>query len=358
MHLNDLTVYEYLKTRVNPCKLTVQQDETVIRCPYCGDSVKSTMSAHLYIKNTAPFPYYCQKCTSAGVVDGKFLAVLEAYDSQVDKYLRSAQYEYQANLGKRYGTSLSTYVKKKSLDILPHQYGAAELQKLAYLNHRLGIDLTEEDLTTFSIVLNVKDFMATNGLDVQKLNYKQREMLPLLDESYVMFLMSDHQMINARHMNPDSKANKFYKLRFFNNLLNSEKPSYYAIQCPLDLGSEVFEVHLAEGIFDILSVYLHIHKRPQARNHIFIANNGKGYLAVLNHLQKLGILNCNIHIYSDTDVTVAHLTKVLKRSLLARFNGVQVYYNVYQATDDVVIKDFGVRPEYIQCSAPISIDFT
>lgn len=45
-----MTVYNHLAKTVTPLYLTVRKDETNLRCPICGDSTKSTKSAHMYIQ--------------------------------------------------------------------------------------------------------------------------------------------------------------------------------------------------------------------------------------------------------------------------------------------------------------------
>ena len=94
----DLTLYNHLKGKVKVIYMTVREDETQLRCPFCGDSAKSDFSAHLYIKNQPPFPYYCQRCTASGVVNADFLMKIDQYDVELNKYLNLAQDEYNKKL--------------------------------------------------------------------------------------------------------------------------------------------------------------------------------------------------------------------------------------------------------------------
>lgn len=357
----DLTVYSYLKSKLEVVYSTVRDDETQIRCPFCGDSQKSLYSAHLYIKNRSPFPYYCQRCTATGVVNAEFLMKIDQYDVDLNKYLNVAQEEYNRNLIFKFGTSASLF-SNKNLIMTPNQYTDVELSKIEYIENRIGVPnliTTKEDLKKFNIVLNLTDFLTNNNFDLNSYEPFQRSKVNDLDKGYAMFLLNDKIMVNARNIDPrvtDSKQ-KFYKFRIINDdTIQSRR--FYNINLPIDITNRVFNIHMTEGIFDILSIYNNgiVDTTNEDNNNIFVANNGKGYLFVLNHLQSLGILNCNINIYSDSDVSVANLKSRLYRSTIAKFNGINVFYNDYHKQDKN-IKDFGVHRDKIILSKPTPVQF-
>ena len=163
----DFIIYDYLKNNVKLCNLTTDKSETVIRCPYCGDS-NNLNHAHLYINNQPPFKYYCQKCSTSGIIDSKFLRELNLYDPELIQYTNNSKNEYIKNLNKKYGNNFKT-IFKKEFDLLPNQYTKLELNKLKYFNDRLGINVDNEELLKkYKIILNLKDFFDNNNLTMNK----------------------------------------------------------------------------------------------------------------------------------------------------------------------------------------------
>ena len=357
-NLNDLTLYNYLRDNLKVVYLTVRNDETRIRCPHCGDSVKSSTSAHCYIKNSSPFPYYCQRCSSTGVVNGEFLNLLNVFEADIGKYLKNSFTKYTETLNRKYGSSLMRYKNKNTkLKILPNQYTEREMKKVRYIESRFGFSLNEELVEKFNIILNIEDFLTNNGIDISKYDEKRKFMLPILNENYCMFLLNDKGMINCRNMNDNvDKKRKFYKFRIFEDIMNEDSRRFFSISNEIDLSNRLFNVHIAEGIFDIVSVYHNVNKDFEDDSTLYIANNGKGYLFVLEYLKKMGMLNCNINIYSDSDVSINELKKKLRYSILAQMNGFKVYYNRYNEIDKSV-KDFGVQGDKIILSEPIEVNY-
>lgn len=158
-------------------------------------------------------------------------------------------------------------------------------------------------------------------------------------------------------MSPTHKKEKFYKFRTISDDTMTGR-RFYNINEPLDLYNREFNIHMTEGIFDLLSLYIHgfIDNKNEKLNNIYIANNGKGYLSALNYIQSLGVLNCNINIYSDNDVKIREIKNRLRNNVIAKFNGLNIYYNDYHKKDKE-IKDFGVTKDKIILSSPIPVNF-
>jgi hypothetical protein len=62
----------------------------------------------------------------------------------------------------------------------------------------------------------------------------------------------------------------------------------------------------------------------------------------------IGILNCNINIFSDKDVEKKKFEYMCKRNTLCKFNGVNLYYNT-------IGKDYGVFKDEIKLSKVIEL---
>lgn len=345
----DMTLFESIKDKVYPIYLTVSKDEISIRCPFCGDSSKSEMSAHLYIKNSSPFPFFCQKCAATGFVDDKFLMKINGYDNTISAYIHDTYNDYLSGLNKKYGNSFTAFRKVREPEVLPNQIGDLEQRKLDYLENRLG-KLSMDDIKDFRIILNLTDFYMNNELPMDGLTNWKANKLNELNENYVMFLLYDKNMISCRHMDPKTKEEKFYKLRIFEDT-DEQSKRFFSIRNDVDLSNPIFDIHIAEGIFDICSVYINLKNRYSDSSTLYMANNGKGYLFVFDYLQSIGILNANIHIYSDNDVTIKDLKKRLRNSMLLNFNGAEVIYNIYGGD----VKDFGVTADKIKESSPITL---
>lgn len=338
----DFIIYDYLKNNIKLCNLTTDKSETVIRCPYCGDS-NNLNHAHLYINNQPPFKYYCQKCSTSGIIDSKFLRELNLYDPELIQYTNNSKNEYIKNLNKKYGNNFKT-IFKKEFDLLPNQYTKLELNKLKYFNTRLGINVDNEELLKkYKIILNLKDFFDNNNLTMNKY-YKDN--LNKLNNYYIGFLLNDNNMICFRNITDLNIERYINKKIYSENLFQSRK--FYTIGNNIDLSNSIFNIYLTEGIFDIIGVYNHIYNCKENSNDLFISCNGKSYNFVLKYLESLSILNCEINIYSDKDVSINKLKQLTNHNRLIKFNGANVYYNTLE-------KDYGIPKDRIVLSNKIEI---
>lgn len=341
----DFTLYEYLNNHLKVCYLTSDKSETNIRCPFCGDSIKDERHAHLYIHNQPPFKYFCQKCNITGIADNNFLKILELYDPNMINYLSSSKTNYIKELNKKYGNNFLSYFNKE-LNILPNDYNNLELKKLKYINNRLGINInTEEEIEKYKIILNLQDFFNNNEININKY-YKEN--MKFLNNNFIAFLSNDKNLISFRNLNNNCDHDKRHinKKIYTDSYIQSRK--FYTINNEIDLSNEVFNIYLTEGIMDIIGVFNHLYNRQQNSNDIFVSCNGKSYPFVLNYLVSLGILNCNINIFSDKDVKKYKFENLKKYNRLCKFNGINLYYNNKG-------KDFGVRKDEIELSNCIVI---
>lgn len=346
----DLSIYYFLKDKLRVCKTTVNKSETIVRCPYCGDSLNNAKDAHFYINNYAPFKFYCQKCNVTGLFSDSVLIHMGLFNAELSSKLSKCIVDYKINLNKRYGSTFESYFSdKKNLDILPNQYNAKEIRKIDYINGRLGIDISSNnDIEKYKIILNLTDFLNNNGVPYK--NNKTPEELrkiDVIDDHYVGFLLTDKNMIVFRNIN-SGEEERYCNFKVYNETYNISK-KFYVISNDIDLSSNVFNLYLTEGIFDIIGVYNHIYNQQMKSNDIFIGCKGKSYNFVINSLKDIGILNCNINIYSDSDVNVKWFQdKLMRFNTIARLNGINLYYNN-------VSKDFGVPKNNIEVRKVIKL---
>jgi hypothetical protein len=323
----DLSVYHVLFKELKVCELTTGYDETIIRCPFCGDSKKDVHDHHLYINNNPPFKYYCHLCEEHGIVDSYFLKNISIYNDGLSSYLNETKSKYLRNLNIKYGSTYSKYFENKKKIIIPNEYNELEESKLKYIEGRLGIKIDDEDLIErYKIVLNNQDFYENNEVKIP--TDKEKRFLDRLNKEYVGFLNSEQTMITYRRFvkKDDKYLGRYINLPIFKDSLYDPN-KMYAISNDVNLASNVFNINLTEGIFDIIGVYNHLYNCNMNSNDLFLSCNGKSYKFVLKELQKKSILNAEINIFSDKDVSVNKIKKFLNNSLLAKFNGYEVYYN-------------------------------
>lgn len=357
----DLTLYYFLKRNLRICYKTTIGDETRIRCPFCGDSQSDLNDAHLYIHNKAPFKYYCFKCSSYGVANDNFLNKLITNEStfEISQYLDDKRKEYsKTNNIKTTGKKTHSYFSKPtSFEISSDKY----LFKLDYINKRLGINLTKEDLTKFKIVLNIQDFFNYNNLDIKKRFYNKQlqELFFNLRENYVGFLSADKNVIIFRNVRENcSKDERYNNFRVFLTDDFVTKKTY-AVGNKIDLYKPKYNVVITEGVMDILGVYFHLYKNKiDESEYIFLANNGKSYTSTLKFLNSLSLLDNNITIYSDTDVGIGLYKKLKKFSPEFSINPITIYYNKKVEEVDgqtIKYKDFGIPKDKIELSSKITL---
>lgn len=337
-------LYYTLKKTQRICRLTTLKDEIIIRCPFCGDSVKNLNDAHLYISNKSPHKYFCQKCNTAGLVNEKFLNILEINDvnlimninKEYSQYLKQANFKFGANF------NLSNINLKYKQDL----YYDNDFRKLDYVEKRLGIKIDEDDLEKYKMVLNLETFLLNNNIDINKrLNNSKgmEQQFKTLVEDTVGFVSYDKNLIVCRSLDAEKTGFRYYNFRI-NPFDADNSIKYYAIKNDLDLSKPVVDIVISEGIMDIISIYNNIYNKDD-NNKLFLSNNGKSYSLVFNHLMQSGILNANIDIYSDSDVNLKFYNKLKRYNDFANLNGFNVHYNK-------IGKDYGVTKDKILLEKP------
>jgi len=303
-----------------------------IRCPKCGDSKKNPTHAHLYIKLEAPYPFYCQRCQGTGILlNQENLNSFEVKDSNLKKELykiaKHNKKKFSSYAKKVYNFSYPTYDEKDKIN----------QRKLAYLNDRIGTSFTMKDLSRFKIILNLYDFLNHNN--VQNLSIRDDEFADLLDEFFIGFHSYDNNYIIMRNTSQDVlQKTRYYNYNILNNYDNSKR--FYIIPNQINVLNKKVKVVMAEGIFDILSIYHNIYNCKDD-NTIFVAVCGVGYNNVILNLAKQGFLEMDLEIYADKDQPLVYYKKLKEDlSYLLGNQRIKVHYNKME-------KDFGVTKDKI-----------
>lgn len=307
--------------------------EIIKRCHFCGDSRDPT-DAHLYIgMRDGVIVYNCFKCAAKGIVDGKFLRDLGCYDPNIILLVTEQNKKNGASSSTNSGKIRAAYTFQKPIIYYPEQSEKLIEIKLQYLYNRLGIWFSASDSARFKIILNLMDYLNANNITYYTRN---PEMMKPLNECFIGFLSLNNSFINMRRIVKEGIVPKYVDTRYVNyNIFNTQNNmNYYVIPTSVDTTRPV-EIHIAEGVFDILSIYLNV--VPFGTNGVFAAAMGKSYLGLIRYLiVNFGFTGFDLHIYPDSDISNNDMIRI-KEDLKSFGIRVFVHRNTFNGE-----KDYGV----------------
>lgn len=298
------------------------------KCP-CGDGKKHN-STHLYIatQKDTPLLYHCKICDKSGIVDNELMMDLGIYDQNIlTEAMLHNNKTLSLSINKKYSPTKIHNIKYTKIRVNDNTK-----RKLDYLNNRLGLSLTYDDLFDLKIVLNIKDLLDQNEItEYTRTDYILNE----LNNSFMGFLSSDNGFINMRNINGTNSKVKQLRKRYetyniFGTYDNSKR--FYIIPNIID-PSNVINIHISEGPFDILSVKENIIKTSE--NNIFCAAQGIGLYGVISYILKhFKLIRIgSINIWKDNDVA--------NKYLRFKLNKLQTYGYDILVHSNKLGKDFG-----------------
>jgi uncharacterized Zn-finger protein len=311
-----------------PSYLTTNKKELRVRCPYCGDSKNDKTHAHLYIEMQPPFKLYCQRCSTAGVLNQQTLRDLGIFNGD----LSTSVIELAKTVKRNSNEKINYKTNKVILDPVESQQ-SNNIKN--YISNRFNLPFELDYIVKkFKVVSDARKFFADNNINVPPGQYD-------FDNS-IGFVSSDSSHVIFRDMT-NKQAKRYYNLNLQPWAEKATTNKMYNIRSGIDMLSQEVNLIMTEGIFDIVGVYEYFYKdKIEGRNnYIFASANGKGYAAVIMNYMRMGFLNLNITIYSDADVNT-YFFKALKENLpYIRTSNITVYYNEKD-------KDFGVPLDQIK----------
>lgn len=335
----DIKEYKYFLLRnIQPwAKEASGGREINCRCFYCADS-KTRSKGHMYIKiprtENDVSTFYCQKCKTAGIVTPKTLMEWDIYDPMIAGELSSYN---KTILSKPQNRLLKGYeIYRIYNDVITDN----ELSrfKLNYINKRLGTSLTYNDCTNLKIVLNLHDIIQRNHLNPSR----DPRIIQALNDNFLGFLSHDNAFLNMRNLDLSDNLHESLKKRYINyNLVGKFDNTcrFYNVPCVIDI-SKPIQLHIAEGSFDILSIYLNLRKNTP--NAVFTAIGGSGYKGILRYfITKLKVPTLEIHIYPDADITDEAMNDIARYIRIFGYT-LFIHRNIYPGE-----KDFGVSLDRI-----------
>lgn len=355
---------EYLVQNQN-AKVASGGKEIVKRCHVCGDSSDPT-KAHMYIgmKDEAIL-YNCFKCNAKGIVDNRFLRDIGCYDislinlvksqKSIRKYSEYADTEYK--LKRPFCYKLPTYNYNNPTPKL-----ISIFDKFNYLWNRISINPWAGGIQDFNgyihglrLILSINDFFECNN--ITKITRDPR-VVDILERYYIGFLSVDERYINFRRLLSDEEVVDFYSnnmMNLGNDILHQRYVIYnidgtkggnklYVISGCLDLDKpETPKIHVAEGCFDIISIYMN--ELSKSDNDGYFALNGKSYTSFIDwFIRRYGLMNIEYHFYLDNDYDINHndLNIIMER-VISTHSRLFIHRNEYPGE-----KDYGVPIERIQ----------
>lgn len=288
-----------------------------IRCPYCGDSDKDLSHTHCYIKCSQepdePLLWKCFLCNRKGSVNMDFLKKLGIKDKDAFEL-----------------TSASTFnkISHKEYEEAKADMGTVRMDspQVKYVNSRLGAEFDKTDFERFRIVWSQEALAKTIS------NQKIINTLPS-NRNTISFLTEDNSLLLTRTFEETSNGSQWHKTRI--------KPGiqFYTIRSTFNLfTSDLIYVNIAEGIFDILSVYKNF---TNSENSAYIASLGSDYTAALDNMIHRGLIGKNVvvNVYMDNGIDEKRLRQSLERYKWM-FNSIHIIHNSKS-------KDVGVKAENI-----------
>ena len=266
------------------------------RCPECGDSIHKT-SAHFYINvpdGKTPLLYYCHKCNTGGILSYKKLIEWDIYNPEVAQFV----YDYgllTAKNSKKYNNRTVYNIRHTMTSISP----LSEIKR-KYICDRIGVNLSFEDLASLKIIVNLYDLLNENRINSLT---RDKNIVDQLNDQFIGFLSIDNAFLNMRRTCDEGIVYKSIDKRYINYSLLDKKDTnqrFYTIPTMVDITNpNRIKLHISEGPFDILSVYLNLrHGEPG----IYTCVAGNNYISVILYfLIELRLPNIELHFYPDND---------------------------------------------------------
>ena len=329
-----------IKSFYPTAKIVSGRRQLVLRCKACGDS-KDQKHAHLYVKvpqSPDELPLYqCKKCMTSGIVNEDFLRL---YGCENTEYIAELSQQVKAVVSSpKYAAMKLTMGQKLKNSFVSNRTN--NIKKLEYLNSRLGSNFTLADLGKLKIFLNLTDVLRENNLIPTMSEMDVME----LDEHFIGFIGFDNTRAILRRWDNSASGNWMKELRYinYNFVPYQDAKTYYVIPSTVDLENPMpTQIHITEGVFDILSVFYNLNNCNTQQN-VYISASGKSYLQALEFiLTSIGLINYTVHFYPDLDISDREFGWLLRKidTLPA---DVHIHRNLYPGE-----KDFGVPKNLIR----------
>ena len=340
--MNNENYINFLLTHFKNPKLVKMGKEVSCRCPECPDG-KDPKSRHFGItipqSETEPSLYHCFKCHCKGVITYQKLLEWDVFDDKIA--LEITEHNKKCSTV----SSNSKYFNKSIYNLYNYttKDDDASKIKLAYINTRLGANLSYEDCRRLKIALNLYDLLNANHITYLSRN---KSIVDQLDRYFLGFISIDNSFLNMRRVCNEgivyeSIDRRYINYEIFDKFDNTER--FYTIPTSIDLlDPRPVKIHISEGPMDILSIYLNLRNREPG---IYTSIAGSNYYGqILYFLNVYKLINVEIHIYPDNDDSGSNnRMDYIAKKLSSLGLPLYIHRNLYPGE-----KDFGVSINRIQ----------
>lgn len=320
----------------------VDDVEYQTRCPFCGDSDKNLRTGHLYVRiglnDNFPMVYNCFKCPASGIIDQNFLTVMGIDNIDLKSNIFTLN-KTSDNI------SSHKFIYGEEDISFPYELPKAiKGEKTRYIENRLGISLTDEDLQKMKVITSLREFLEKN--EIEKLTC-EKGIFDVMERYYVGFLSFGNTHVLLRDI---TEKSKYAWLKYPITKKSKEARIFYCMESAIDVFSkEPITINLAEGVMDIISSYYNLDYN--GFNTLSFAVLGKQYDAIIRKLIMMGYIgdNVTINVFSDNDeaynrknktpTDIEYFKKIFRKSKYL-FKEVNIFYNI-------IGKDIGVPKEKI-----------
>ena len=320
----------------------------LVRCPYCGDS-RNPNHGHFSIKidpddPDTPMMYRCFRCPAHGLLNTDVLEDLGLHVSALDKQNMKLFNRKVAKKNKLTDTCIEQF------DLVNYQNDYSRVSyKIDYLNERLGSNFGVSDIIPLGIIPSILDFFSMNNINPMHLDKQySSQQIRFFDRNYIGFLSYNKNDIILRDIT--GTASQRYVTMTINGK-NLDPNGFYSIRNSIDLlYDHPINIHISEGIMDILNVYDYLNHR-NTENNYYYAVCGFSYSRVIRSIIRMGIdTGLRVHIYADNDRDDYIILRQLK-PLSTWIDEICMHRNGFEGS-----KDFGVhRSKIINSSRNVNI---
>lgn len=314
----------------------INSNQIALRCQFCGDSKKDKRKTRFYVQtnlnNDNPILYNCFNCGVSGILTPSVLRTFEINDLKLNSNL----IVYNKQIQKRFNKIHNIKDNKFNYRVPIGRTGTIDENKKRYIENRLGLSFTFEELQRLKVIFSLEQFLKYNNIDEVTTNAERAN---LLNNDYIGFLTVRNEFIVYRDIT-DSNKLRYDKYSVIKSIDNSRK--FYTIPNHIDiLTDDDIYINLAEGTFDILGIFYHV-KNQKLKNQIYAAVCGAAYTSVIKYFLSLGLIGDNIiiNIYSDNDKNY-YWYKNMIEELSPFVKSINIFYNVKA-------KDYGVHKDQIE----------
>lgn len=343
------TLSNYLLQTFPDARLASGGSEVVMRCRFCGDSQKDIHARHLYIKVNGDTPVYnCFKCNSRGILTPDVLRTFKPQYDSSDTQMMELLKQHNSESSK---TLKSMKLKNKNFNIMNEYISMTHTSelKLKYINHRLGLNLTYRDLIDDKIVLNLRDLLRSNYITEYT---RDDSVLDIFDRFGIGFLSLDNGFVTLKNLAdpgtvPQYLDNKYNVYSIFKDVDGYR--SYIIPSTVFYCSPEPVKVHIAEGPFDILSIFHNLRGSNRNQN-VYVAICGKAYfntvqMCIINY----AFMNAEFHLYVDNDVSNNDFELMKTRNYLRQIHcKLFIHRNIYKNEKDMGVSIDKIKESVIE----------